>query len=461
MPSLLHPLLKRWPTDAFSRCLLLYVLLLPFVRIALLPLVQAKIQPTELVFLLLLPLGWLRYGSQLLPQSRWLNVALLTYFLANLSSALFAWDIHALLEAIGRGYLVLLALLVSAFVKETGRGSLDQLLQVFLYGTVVLVAITYLGYLAAVLGYDNSMVQVYAQYPYLGTVMRAKGFTGGAGMLIIVLLLPTIYAWRKWREGVASAWWFVFLFPLAGLTFSKEVLLLGLGLALVDPWFRRRGRGVQALLVGTVAVTFWLGTHFIVQERQAVADSSLAGTEYISERLLWQGSHYQILETSYSALKKASLAVAIKHPIIGVGPGQFGRYLPAEKQAGTYPEHLPNYDPHSTWLGALAETGIIGFFSLLWLSWLFYQRFAGLGYQANSAKHVTVSSPAAGGSERVREKTSSNGAILSCLVFLLLILILSVSKDVANFRFIWLIIGGLLGVWEKKRLPLSQTTDHG
>ncbi|MEM9259404.1 MAG: O-antigen ligase family protein, partial [Bacteroidota bacterium] len=345
--------------------------------------------------------------------------------------------------------------------REEGEEGLDQLIQVFLYGTIVLVGITYLGYLVATLGYDNSMVQIYASYPYLGTVMRAKGFTGGAGMLIIVLLLPTLYSWRKWREGVASGWWFVFLLPVAILTFSKEILLLGLGLALVDPWFRRRGRRMQALLVGAVAVIFWLGTHFIIQERQAVADSSLAGTEYTSEKLLWRGDHYQILETSYTALKEASIAVASKYPILGVGPGQFGRFLPAEKRAGTYPQHLPNYDPHSTWLGALAETGIIGLFSLLGLSWLLYQRFASLGYQANTAKHVTVPSPAVGGSERARERTSSNGTILSCLIFLLLILILSVSKDVANFRFLWLIIGGLLGLWEKKRLPLPQITDHG
>ena len=276
---------------------------MPFVRVVLLPYVDIKLPPTEVVFALLLPLALWAYGKKLWGQKPWLMWGLVAYVLANVVAALVAGQPSALLEAFGRLYLVLLALIVAVWVSEPGVNRPRKIMDAFLYGTIVLAGCSYAGYLAAVLGYGNSLVQVYGNYPYLGTLYRASGFTGGPGMLIIVLLFPILYAWRSWRVGERSLGWFAFLLPLAGLTFSKEILLLGLGLLLVDPWFRGRGRRVQGWLIGAVAVVFWFATHFIVQHRQPVAESSLAGTEYTSGKLVWVGEKYQLLETSYSRPK--------------------------------------------------------------------------------------------------------------------------------------------------------------
>jgi hypothetical protein len=168
---------------------------------------------------------------------------------------------------------------------------------------------------------------------------------------------------------------------------------------------------------------FWFGTHFIIQTRQPVAESDLAGTFYTSGELVWVGENYQLLESSYSALKRAGVSVVFKYPWLGVGPGQFGRFLPAEKASGVYPEHLPLYDPHSTWLGSFSETGVFGFVSLLLLSLVFYRRFTNF------------------------EPSAEASGMVSCIkVFLLLMLVVSVSTDVANVRFLWLAIGIMLGM---------------
>lgn len=417
---------------------------MPFVRVVFLPYVDAKVQPTEVVFLLLFPLALLAYGKKLWLKDRWLMGGLLAYLLTNFVAALAAGVLPAMLEAFGRGYLVLLALIVAVWVKEAPNDRPQKILDWLLYGTTALAFCSYVGYAAALLGYGNSLVHVYGNYPYLGTLFRASGFTGGPGMLIIVLLLPLLYAWRCWRKGKMSLAWFAFLLPLAGLTFAKEILLLGLGLLLVDPWFRGRGRWMQGGVIGAVAVVFWLGTHLIIQQRQPVETSALAGTEYTSGNLLLEGEHFQLLETSYLALKRAGISVSLKHPLVGVGPGQFSRALPAEQVAGVYPEHIPLYDPHSTWLGAMAETGSFGFLALLFLSVLLYQRIRTL--PAPSALPIGRKTNTKVVSPTTIEPTQVPNIVLCLQVFLLLLLILSVSKDVANFRFVWVFIGLLLGL---------------
>ncbi len=422
-PDTTHYLLPTLPIErSLSIILRLLVLSLPFVRVLLLPVVDAKLQPTELIFLLLAPLALWHYGWSLWPRDRSLQWGIVVYLAANGIAAISAGEVPALLEALGRIYLVLLALIVGRWVAEKPQERRDKTLRYFLYGTAVLALFTYVGYFRAVAGDLNSMVQVYGNYPYLGTVLRAKGFTAGAGMLIIVLLLPLLYAWNQWRRGKLRIWWFILLFPLAILTFAKEVLLLGLGLLLVEPIVQRfssgRGRWVQGGLIGAVAVIFWLGTHFIVQERQPFAASSLAGTNYTAGHVVWQGDDYQVIATSYTELKKAGVAVARQHPWLGVGPGQFGRALPAEKEAGRYPANLPDYDPHSTWVGAWAETGVFGFAGLILLFLAFGRRT--LALLPTTSQVVPV--------------------------FLLLILIMSVSKDVMNFRFLWLALGLVLGL---------------
>ena len=402
-----------------------YALALPFVRIALLPVVDAKIQPTELLFLVLAPLALLTYKGSLWPKNTLLRAGLIAYLATNVLSAVVSQNLSAGLEALGRIYLAFLALIIARYVADDPKRHARQLLDYFLYGTAALAVCTYAGYAWAMTGELNSMVQVYGNYPYLGTVLRAKGFTAGAGMLIIVLLLPTLYAWRGWRDGRLTIWWFLLLFPLGFLTFAKEFLLLGLGLLLIDPWLRQRvwgrGRGMRGLVVGAVAIIFWLGTHYIVQQRRPFAETDLAGTNYTAGNVVWQSTDYQIIETSYTELKKAGVTVAARHPVVGVGPGQFGRALPAEKAAGRYPASLPNYDPHSTWLGALSETGTLGFVALLFLVFVCWRSIRSCG------THVLP--------EDIRQ---------SLLIFLLLIAILSVSKDVMNFRFLWFGVGVLL-----------------
>ena len=419
--------------------LLTYVFFLPFVRLWFLPIVDAKLQPTELIFIPLFVLAIREFGWELVALPRAVLVVFAAYLVTNFLSAGISGDYRAMLEAVGRVYLVALALIFRVGVQRWGS---EALWRWFTYGILVFAATSYGGYALALMGFDNRMVQLYGNYPYFGDVLRAAGFTGGGGMLILVLWLPILYGWYRGRRGQRHWLYLVLaLLPLAFLTWAKELLLLALGMVLLDPWWARGrgGRGSSLLRVGLITVVsllFWFGTHLIVQTSQRGGENELTGTPYTSERILLRVQGYQLLETSYLSLKRAALSVWFKHPWTGVGPGQFNAALPAEQSAGNYPDHLPLYDPHSTWLGALAETGLAGFAALFAmvtvLTDLFLRRLP----------------------KSLEDSVPGQATVSVVAVFFLLCLLLSVSKDVLNFRFLWFAVGLLLGGLGKYPLPL-------
>lgn len=167
---------------------LAYLFLIPFVRLFYLPVVYAKVQLTEVVFLALA--GWFVYGCvqknirvnwKEWLSIRWLIVALVIYVLTNLCSAYLSADFDAILEGFGRVYLVVLCLMVAWWIKSRGPQGINKALQAWLRGGVVMATISLLGYGLALWGYPNSTVAVIKNYPYWGTVYRAAGLAGGSG----------------------------------------------------------------------------------------------------------------------------------------------------------------------------------------------------------------------------------------------------------------------------------------
>jgi O-antigen ligase len=135
----------------------------------------------------------------------------------------------------------------------------------------------------------------------------------------------------------------------------------------------------------------------------------------------------QVVETSYLALKRANWALGVANPILGVGPGNSNVYLSHMKAAGIYPPGLPNYDPHSTWVGAFSETGLVGLITLTGM----------VGFWV-----LVVWK---------RRLLSSGDAVLrSTAVYLLILLIESVLVDAMNFRQLWLAVALVQGTDMKR-----------
>jgi hypothetical protein len=194
---------------------------------------------------------------------------------------------------------------------------------------------------------------------------------------------------------------------------SKEIVLLALGFLLLEPRMQAMGRWKKNLLVGVTAAFFLLATHLIILPRGSVKSSYLGGTQYSTEKVVLQWGSIQLVESTYLALKRANWLIGWHNLPLGVGPGCFNGALEELKEKGLYPAHLPNYDPHFTWGGAWAETGLAGFLALIYLC------------LAGRAQWLKAPKP-----------TTPVHQVLS--IFLLLLLICSMSMDVMNFRHLWL-----------------------
>ena len=72
-----------------------------------------------------------------------------------------------------------------------------------------------------------------------------------------------------------------------------------------------------------------------------------------------------LLRTCYGVLKEINMIAFFRHPLVGLGGGNFTDYTKQLKTEGIYPTYLSDFDPLSTYFGALSELGIIGFIALI------------------------------------------------------------------------------------------------
>ena len=108
------------------------------------------------------------------------------------------------------------------------------------------------------------------------------------------------------------------------------------------------------------------------------------------------------------------MQIAVDYPLFGVGTGNFNNAIHDLKRQGLFPGKFPDFDPHSTYLGILAENGIFAF--VLWLTML--------GFILKQFM--------------VRSDLLTNNFTLGLFLILLTFVIESAATDIFNFRHLWL-----------------------
>lgn len=399
-----------------------YIVLIPLAR----PYLPANLHIADLLFPLLAIATLRRHRGPW--QLRPLDYAVIAYLLALLPSFLVTDDVRASgFELVKRLYLAAVYAVFAIYFRSEGY---RVAFKAIVYGAVTVcafglaaAAVYFLAHASAP-GFGEPMLM-----PYIGTVYRLWLLTETPAMLAnyLTFALPFLLtAWcagllgrRAWIGSLGSA------ATVATLTFSHS--LAGFATAgLVAVWPLTRGRHARALraagTVATIVLILLLNAMLVatirrVDWRTGFDDSApRPSTPYEFQRD--EGARRVSLQVSYNPwnyylLKETAWRGFLERPWTGVGLGRFRILTARASDEGRMPESYRNADPHSTLLGALAETGVAGALAIV-----------GVFVLAVSPRRQSDGSPASW------FVVASQAAVIGLAVN-------SLNADVMNFRFLW------------------------
>ncbi|MBP7699219.1 MAG: O-antigen ligase family protein [Saprospiraceae bacterium] len=406
-----------------------YIVSLAFQFGIILPIVGNKIQLPEIIFLLIFPLVALQLYRQK-PSLGKLDVLLLLYLCSHFISAIWSGQVNSILEVIGKCYLILVYFCFREITRSIDEFLFYQLFKKSFLLLALFLIITGLGgWLLIKNGTVNPMVMEYVNYPYLGTVQRITGMTPDPCMFasltictifILLAFLPLTFV----QQAIIIACICATL-----LTLSKSNLLLLFGIILYvfyrKKWLHKR-LAVCLYIIFFVIANFF--THFAV-----LKNTQPINTEIINPTATFSFSNKNIHETIYWGRKKTLWATFLANPLVGVGAGNSNQLNVVFAEKGLICSTFePVCDPVSTYLGTLAEVGIIGGIILLLLI-----------------------------IEFIRIYARPNNLLKFCILLCFIVGSIEASfTDMLNFRHYWILLGVLVGLQLKVLKSPSVSTEN-
>lgn len=409
-----------------------YIITVGFQNLLNLPYAGNKIQIPELLFSLIL----LFFPYTLLSKidfskrQKKLLIACFTMFAISLFSLIVTGN--GFIEVAGKLYLIIAFILFLAVFQSLKRSDLISFIvnAFFIMGSLLAV-ISIAGYLLAIAGLETKFVYKIHNYPYFGTIYRLCGPTFTPTMIITLLYcslffsLPN-YETIRYNQHIKKL--LLLLIIVASiLTLSKSILLLCLAFYISFLYKRKRLSKNKLLIAVSVAcITILISTHFLFIKKSRESYKKYESTPFTTSEKVMSINNIDIIESTYLTLKKTAARAFLENPLNGVGPGAFNDYVSRQKLKEKFPLNIPEYDPHSTYIGALAETGILGFFVLVLFLFLMIKDYCKLKLLQND--------PFA----------------LSIFLILLFFLIEGISTDIMNFRHLWVFFAVAFVYFDKK-----------
>jgi O-antigen ligase len=396
----------------FERILFLYIGLLGLQGLLELPWVGNKLHVCDMLFPVLVFYFYkenkAHFNQIYLP--KWPLVCLAVILDLGLISAIVNYNINSLVIALARYYLFSLGALVFIhFSNKSISFKFSFFSKAFISTAVIISLIGLIGYLLFQLGIENRLVYLYEDFPYLGDVYRIRAFYATPNKMVLLIGLALLFIFSK--KDHKNRFLLLLIFGLTlSLAFAKGILLL---VPVVSVYIFPRLFKSKVLKIGlwsSCATLFLLLCHF-----HFTTSNQAKKTHYSVGEVAFKFNTIRAIKTSYFYLKEQSMEAFRENPILGKGPGNFNNFIAQQKEKGKFPNHLYNLNPHSTWLGTLAELGIFAFLSLLFLAFYLIR-----------------------GSLRMDKNIALNFVLPS---FFLIILIESNTMDMLNFRFLYILLG--------------------
>lgn len=397
-------------------------------------------------YLALIPLGWSPFPWNL----GWADLALvplalLTLRIARLEIGRFDWLVAAYLAASAIGAVIAadreraviavakhadVALVYWVFVQIARRGGVRTIAR----STAATAGVMSIGGVAFAVLYALHPTEWLAigyamRLPYVGAVLRLSLGTGSPAMLgnFLTFALPLALALAASPvQPRLNALFAAAMAATALLTFTHAVAGMAVAVAVFLSASRPLERNAVARALtasAAIAVVLAVNAFLTVAVRDvrltAAKDPAVVAP---SHRYVFQppsGADAVTLtvvynDMSYWLLKKIAIRGFLERPWLGHGLGSFHDLLDRAVDGGEIQPLFRNADPHSTWTGRLAETGIVGGVTLaaLWAGAL-------IGFRPGAADRQAA----------MIERAAWAG-VLGLAVN-------SVNTDAMNFRFLW------------------------
>jgi hypothetical protein len=376
-------------------------------------------------------------GIAVLAKSRWswprftaLDLAAAGYIGGSVIAVMFSPDPRAgAVEIVRQLYLIAIYVIIVVAVRQGLATTIATGLA--LSGAILAVAGVIGLAIQAIFGVGTPRIGPVMTLPYIGDTLRLRALTASESMFAcllavsvpFLLLHPATVASRarSWLAGLVIG-------AAAALTFSHSVAGVAVA-AVTASWRRLSTRALRwAAIAAVAAIALALNFAATVSIR-SVGDSPLRDNtiyHYAVDggraRIAGVDVEYQTM--SYFRLKQVAWDAFASRPLTGIGLDRFHAITEAAFQEGRLTAPYRAIDPHSTVMGRFAESGLIGFATLM-VFWIVIAR----------ETHRSV----AQGQPYAWIATASAAALLGTLIN-------SMNADVMNMRFAWVVLGLVRGL---------------
>jgi O-Antigen ligase len=362
-----------------------------------------------------------------------IDKGVLVWLSAHIITCLIHPTKESILECVGTAYLASLYAIINIFWRDEEPDKIRLYFFRIIGFTVFAFSILgIIGYILAVLGFPSSLVSMFHNYPYFGSVYRLTGWTIQPIMASSILSVFLLFIATDTQKTIPYKKWLIVLGSIALiLTLSKSNILFFACLMsvflLVKGGFYRIFAACSILFVNAA---YLFATHFVLINKETYLNGK--AFFFLDKQPITAVGDTYLLKTGYAMLKEKGLDAFFNNPIFGIGSGNLNLYsfYPNNKNYAI----INKFDPHSSITGVLGEMGLIGFLALIFLFFSFFK---------------TISS-------YINTKTSIEERFFSYGLFCILIYMIceGFCADVMNFRHYWLFFAFMGAYYRPKNLKI-------
>ena len=402
--------------------LCLYIITIPFQKIIWLPIVISKIQIPEIIFviLILLFIPKLTWANWKIIKMTALDKAIILWFLIGIINLIIHFNVTTFLELSGQFYLFCLYFLIQFIFFNSQDKEIELFLaKAFITQLALIIIILFIGLTLLTQDINIGVFQIFYSYPYFGDLYRLKVLTNEPVMLVSILSIPfwmiTAIINGKIKTNSINKRALILLIIIIGLmllgTYGKSLPFI---LAILILYFNTLVKNKKIIFVSLFAsfliISSILLTHIIVTQKP-FREKEVYGLAIPFLKI----DNYYLYKSWYFVQKENALKEFIEHPYFGCGGGNLLNVINLKYKKMEETISRPAYDPLSTYTGILAEYGISGFLTLLFLMFTIYKEVVRLP-DSNGLKWIFI---------------------CSFSYFMLE----AISTDIQNFRHLWILLG--------------------